>query len=67
MGLRVIQDKIKYMVAHLESMNPAPPFVVRFIKEFMYLVSLITSENDTNEEVKVRLMAANRCCFELQS
>jgi hypothetical protein len=74
MGLRVNQEKIKYMLADPRKERrkaPAPwPLKVgeyksEQVQSFMYLGTKVNIWNDISEEIKTRIMAANRSCFGL--
>jgi hypothetical protein len=74
MGLRVNQEKIKYMLAdpRKERRKASAPWPLKVgeykseqVQSFMYLGTKVNIWNDISEEIKTRIMAANRSCFGL--
>jgi hypothetical protein len=73
MGLRVDQEKTKYMLVDPRKERwKAPavwPLKVEYkferVQSFMHLRTMVNIWNDISEEIKTRIMAANRSCFGL--
>jgi hypothetical protein len=75
MGLGVNQLKTKYMLVdpRKESWKAPALWPLKFggykyerVQSFMYLGTKVNILNDISEEIKTRIMAANRSCFGLQ-
>ncbi|KAF6215508.1 hypothetical protein GE061_010263 [Apolygus lucorum] len=68
-GLEVNQSKTKYMTTDATQRGPARIQVNGYtfdtVNEFVYLGSLVTSDNEVVAEVQRRIQAANRCYFGL--
>ena len=73
-GLKVNEAKTKYMIAagNSRTVRDAGQSVVigdktfEVVNEFVYLGSLVTSNNDVSLEVQRRIQTANRCFFGLR-
>ena len=68
-GLEINEGKTEYLVMSRNRQDEAPLDVgdMRFgnVTEFVYLGSLVTSDNNTNYEVAARIQKGNRCLFAL--
>ena len=62
-GLHVNGDKTKYMLSS-SSRNDAN-HNIEVVRNFIYLGSEVTSDNNTSVEVKRRIVLANRCLYSL--
>jgi len=66
-GLEVNEGKTEYLVMTEERTDEDPLDVgdLRFenVEEFRYLGSTVTSDNDMNREVTLRIQSGNRCLF----
>lgn len=73
MGLVININKTKYMLAAAQPARERqrPLSIeneeIESVREFVYLGSLVNSQNDTTSEVKRRVLMANRCYFGLAS
>lgn len=69
MGLEVNQSKTKYLITNPREIPPShiqvDDYAFERVEEFIYLGSLITQDNEMGEEIKRRIVAANKCYFGL--
>jgi hypothetical protein len=73
-GLKINESKIKYMIVtgtdrlirEVEHSVVLGDKTFEVVKEFMYLGSLVTPNNDVSLEVQRRIQTANRCFFGLR-
>lgn len=72
LGLKVNEDKTKYMVANASEARTAVTSALQLtgnnfegVDRFVYLGSLVNNDNDTSEEVRRRITLGNRCFYSL--
>lgn len=70
MGLTINEDKTKYMISTNKTINRDPLKINNYtfenVKQFKYLGTIISTDNDLRIEIKSRLAMANRCLFGLK-
>lgn len=72
MGLKINGNKTKYMVVNNKNNNKTSKYIeiddAKFetVQSFVYLGSLVNSNNDISEEISRRIQSANRCYYGLQ-
>jgi hypothetical protein len=74
LGLKIDEQKTKYMIAARNDMTicDVEQSVAigdkhfEFVKEFVYLGSLMTPTNDVSLEIQRKIQTANRCFFRLR-
>ena len=73
MGLKINEDKTKYMMVNSQSNRKQAKQIVidnykiEIVQRFSYLGSIINSNNNILEEINKRIQNANRCYYGLQS
>ena len=73
MGLKINENKTKYMIVNSKDPNKIVKHIVidgtkfETVQSFVYLGSLVNSNNDISEEISRRIQNANRCYFGLQA
>ena len=68
-GLRINATKTKYLLAvesdHLESNELVDGDGLEVVKEFCYLGTVVTSDNDISSEIRRRIVQGNRAYYGL--
>lgn len=74
MGLKINEEKTKYMhIARQAGRDRVGQnvtmgeFNFERVNSFKYLGAILTSENDTSEEIKARIQSGNRCMYALSN
>ena len=71
MGLAINEDKTKFMIATNKTIDMSPlridNYTFETVKQFKYLGTIISSNNDIMIELKNRIYMANRCFYGLRS
>jgi hypothetical protein len=74
MGLKINQEKTKFMLVILKkrerkatALTPLKVGEFEQVESFTYLATAVNTQNTIREEIKTRIMAANRSYFGLKS